>query len=140
MLNESLSLPCEPCCLFRFGLLVTMHPVTDALRKAYEFGERYLINGERLQFPLNGETYARLEVGRHAESGKPAIDSLPLHLLNHAAAFLLLLALFGFAAFFAVLAFWLEPGGVAPAFAIAIVASLAVQAGSLVVGRRLRLA
>ena len=52
----------------------------------------------------------------------------------------LLLGLFGFAAFFAVLAFWLEPGGVAPAFAIAIVASLAVQAGSLVVGRRLRLA
>ena len=52
----------------------------------------------------------------------------------------LLLGLFGFAAFFAVLAFWLEPGGVAPAFAIAIVASLAVQAGSLVVGRRLSLA
>jgi len=52
----------------------------------------------------------------------------------------LLLGLFSFAAFFAVLAFWLEPGGVATAFAIAIVVALAIQAGSLAVGRRLRLA
>jgi len=52
----------------------------------------------------------------------------------------LLLGLFSFAAFFAVLAFFLEPGGVATAFAIAIVVSLAIQAGSLAIGRRLRLA
>ena len=52
----------------------------------------------------------------------------------------LLLGLFSFAAFFAVLAFLLEPGGVAVAFAIAIAAALVIQAGSLAVGRRLRLA
>ena len=52
----------------------------------------------------------------------------------------LLLGLFSFAAFFAVLAFFLEPGGVATAFAIAIAAAFVIQAGSLAVGRRLRLA
>lgn len=52
----------------------------------------------------------------------------------------LLLGLFSFAAFFAVLAFGLESQGVALAFAIAIVLGLAVQAASLAAGRRLRLA
>jgi len=52
----------------------------------------------------------------------------------------LLLGLFSFAAFFAVLAFLLEPGGVALAFAIAIAGALVIQAGSLVAGRRLGLA
>jgi len=52
----------------------------------------------------------------------------------------LLLGLFSFAVFFAVLAFLLEPGGVALAFAIAIAGALVIQAGSLVAGRRLGLA
>ena len=52
----------------------------------------------------------------------------------------LLLGLFSFAAFFAVLAFLLEPGGVAVAFAIAIAAAFVIQAGSLAAGRRLGLA
>jgi hypothetical protein len=52
----------------------------------------------------------------------------------------LLLGLFSFAAFFAVLAFLLEPGGVALAFAIAIAAAVVIQAGSLIAGRRLGLA
>jgi hypothetical protein len=52
----------------------------------------------------------------------------------------LLLGLFSFAAFFAVLAFTLETGGVALAFAIAIVLAVVVQAASLAAGRRLRIA
>ena len=52
----------------------------------------------------------------------------------------LLLGLFGFAAFFALLAFLLEPTGIAVAFAIAIVAALVVQGASLAAGRRLRMA
>ena len=52
----------------------------------------------------------------------------------------LLLGLFSFAAFFAVLALSLESVGVALAFAIAIVLALAVQAASLAAGRRLRIA
>src|SRR4029077_10011245 len=52
----------------------------------------------------------------------------------------LLLGLFSFAAFFAVLAVLLEPAGIVPAFAIAIVAALVIQAGSLAAGRGLRLA
>jgi len=52
----------------------------------------------------------------------------------------LLLGLFGFAAFFALLAFLLEPVGIAVAFAIAIVAALVVQGASLAAGRRLRMA
>ena len=51
----------------------------------------------------------------------------------------LLLGLFSFAGFFAVLAFLLEPAGIVPAFAIAIVAALVIQAGSLAAGRGLRL-
>ena len=47
---------------------------------------------------LDGEADARLEVGRNKESRKPAIDSLPLHVLNDAAAFLLPLPLLRFAA------------------------------------------
>ena len=52
----------------------------------------------------------------------------------------LLLGLFSFAAFFAVLAFLLEPDGIAIAFALAIVAALVVQAASLAASRRLRAA
>jgi hypothetical protein len=52
----------------------------------------------------------------------------------------LLLGLFSFAAFFALLAVFLEPDGVALAFAIAIAAALVVQGASLAAGRRLRLA
>ena len=52
----------------------------------------------------------------------------------------LLLGLFSFAAFFALLAFLLEPDGIALAFAIAIVAAVLVQGASLAAGRRLRMA
>ena len=52
----------------------------------------------------------------------------------------LLLGLFSFAAFFAVLALWLEPDGVAPAFAIAVAAALVIHVASLAAGRRLHLA
>ena len=52
----------------------------------------------------------------------------------------LLLGLFSFAAFFAVLALGLESAGVALAFAVAIALALAVQAASLAAGRRLRIA
>jgi hypothetical protein len=52
----------------------------------------------------------------------------------------LLLGLFSFAAFFALLAFLLEPEGIAVAFAIAIVVALLVQGASLAAGRRLRMA
>lgn len=52
----------------------------------------------------------------------------------------LLLGLFSFAAFFAALAFLLEADGIALAFAIAIVAALAIQAASLAASRRLRVA
>ena len=52
----------------------------------------------------------------------------------------LLLGLFGFAAFFAALAFLLEPDGIAIAFAVAIGATLLLQAATLAVGRRLRVA
>lgn len=52
----------------------------------------------------------------------------------------LLLGLFGFAGFFAVLAFLLQPAGVALAFAIAIAVALVIQAASLAAGRSLRLA
>ena len=52
----------------------------------------------------------------------------------------LLLGLFGFAGFFAVLAFMLEPGGVALAFVIATATALVIQTASLAAGRSLRLA
>ena len=52
----------------------------------------------------------------------------------------LLLGLFGFVGFFAVLAFVLEQGGVALAFVIAIAVALVIQAASLAAGRTLRLA
>lgn len=52
----------------------------------------------------------------------------------------LLLGLFSFAAFFAALALLLVPGGVAIAFAIALVLALVFQAGSLAAGRRLGIA
>ena len=52
----------------------------------------------------------------------------------------LLLGLFGFAAFFFALAFLLEANGIAIAFAVAIAAMLVLQATTLAVGRRLRLA
>ena len=52
----------------------------------------------------------------------------------------LLLGLFSFAAFFAVLSLLLEPGGIALAFAVAIGIALVLQAGSLVAGRRLGIA
>lgn len=52
----------------------------------------------------------------------------------------LLLGLFSFAAFFAVLSLLLVPGGIALAFAVAIALALVLQAGSLVAGRRLGIA
>lgn len=52
----------------------------------------------------------------------------------------LLLGLFSFTAFFAALAFLLEPDGIVIAFAVAIAATLVFQATTLAVGRRLRLA
>jgi hypothetical protein len=52
----------------------------------------------------------------------------------------LLLGLFSFAAFFALLVFLLEPEGIAVAFAIAIVVALLIQGASLAAGRRLRMA
>lgn len=52
----------------------------------------------------------------------------------------LLLGLFSFAAFFAVLAMLLVPGGIAIAFTVAIAAALVLQAASLFIGRRLELA
>ena len=48
----------------------------------------------------------------------------------------LLLGLFAFASFFLALALLIEPAGIAPAFAAAIVVALALQAGSLWVLRR----
>jgi len=48
----------------------------------------------------------------------------------------LMLGLFSFAVFFAALALLLEPGGIAVAFAVAIVLAALVQGASLAVGRR----
>jgi hypothetical protein len=52
----------------------------------------------------------------------------------------LLLGLFSFVAFFAAIAYLIEADGIAIAFAIAIAATLVLQAATLAVGRRLRLA
>jgi len=52
----------------------------------------------------------------------------------------LLLGLFAFAGFFLTIALYLEPAGIALAFAAAIVVALTVQAATLVTGRRLALA
>ena len=52
----------------------------------------------------------------------------------------LLLGLFSFAAFFAVLALMLVPAGIAAAFAVAFVMALVFQAASLAAGRRMRIA
>jgi hypothetical protein len=52
----------------------------------------------------------------------------------------LLLGLFSFVAFFAAIAYLIEADGIAIGFAIAIAATLVLQAATLAVGRRLRLA
>jgi len=78
-------------------------------------------------FPLYGAVLATF--AHRLQGREPAVNVLRG----------LLLGLFAFASFFLVLAVLL-PEGVAPAFAVAIVAAAGVQAGSLVTGRRLGLA
>jgi len=78
-------------------------------------------------FPLYGAVLATF--AHRLQGREPAVNVLRG----------LLLGLFAFASFFLVLAVLL-PEGIAPAFAVAIVAAAGVQAGSLVTGRRLGLA
>ncbi|TMF38078.1 MAG: hypothetical protein E6I27_06900 [Chloroflexi bacterium] len=78
-------------------------------------------------FPLYGAVLATF--AHRLQGREPAVNVLRG----------LLLGLFAFASFFLVLAVLL-PEGIAPAFALAIVAAAGVQAGSLVTGRRLGLA
>ena len=78
-------------------------------------------------FPLYGAVLATF--AHRLQGREPAVNVLRG----------LLLGLFAFASFFLVVAVLL-PEGIAPAFAVAIVAAAGVQAGSLVTGRRLGLA